>query len=160
MELRDFERDDEAALIALTIDVFRPFYEESFRAMVPLDVWTHQHGQWPEDYRQMVPSLHRPDQMKWCTVAIDEQEIAGYVAWLIEPERRHGKIDVLAVSSKNRRHGLGRRLCEHALTHMKNLQVEVVEVGTGGDEFHRPARALYSSMGFHLIPIAGYLRSI
>jgi hypothetical protein len=30
----------------------------------------------------------------------------------------------------------------------------VVEVGTGGDDFHAPARALYESLRFHLVPVA------
>lgn len=43
---------------------------------------------------------------------------------------------------------------------MKTNGVEVIEIGTGGDDFHAPARHLYESLGFSLIPVAAYLRTI
>jgi hypothetical protein len=38
--------------------------------------------------------------------------------------------------------------------------VEVVQIGTGGDPFHAPARALYERLGFTQVPVAVYLRAI
>jgi hypothetical protein len=43
---------------------------------------------------------------------------------------------------------------------MREQNVEVVSLGTGGDWFHAPARALYESLGFHLVPVAVYMRSL
>ena len=43
---------------------------------------------------------------------------------------------------------------------MKADGVEVVELGTGEDAFHTPARALYESLGFLKVPIAGYIKKI
>ena len=79
---------------------------------------------------------------------------------MIDAERRHGEIDPLAVREHARRSGVGRALCEHAMTAMREQGVEVVSLGTGGDWFHAPARALYESLGFHLVPVAVYLRAI
>ena len=46
MQIRSFRSTDLSTLVDITIEVFGPFYEESFRAMVPPDVFTHQHGSW------------------------------------------------------------------------------------------------------------------
>jgi hypothetical protein len=43
---------------------------------------------------------------------------------------------------------------------MREQGIEVVELGTGGDDFHAPARALYESLGFHLVPVSVYLRGL
>ncbi len=43
---------------------------------------------------------------------------------------------------------------------MREQDVEVVSLGTGGDWFHGPARALYESLDFHLVPVAVYMRAL
>ncbi len=55
---------------------------------------------------------------------------------------------------------MGRQLCLHAIDAMKQSGVDVVGIGTGDDAFHSAARALYESLGFTKIPIAGYLKKI
>ena len=161
MLIRPFQPADLAVLVDLTIEVFGPFYEESPGAMVPPDVYEHQHGSWADDYRDEVPKLHDPVHHKHVLVAeTDTQEIVGYIGWVIDPDRRHGDIDMVGVRESARGHGLGRRLCEEALRHMREQEVEVVGVGTGADPFHAPARGLYESLGFHLIPVARYLRAL
>ena len=70
------------------------------------------------------------------------------------------QIYLLAVSPLHRRQGIGRRLCEHAIARMRAAGVEVVEIGTGGDPFHAPARALYAALGFTQVPVAVFLGAI
>ena len=79
---------------------------------------------------------------------------------MIDPERRHGEIDTVAVRESARGNGVVRALCEHAMNAMREQSVEVVEIGTGGDDFHAPARALYESLDFHLVPVAVYMRGL
>jgi len=161
MHIRSFQPSDLPALIDLTIEVFGPFYEQSFRSMVPPDVFVHQHGSWADDYRASVPELHDPSAHKHVVAAeTDTGEIVGYVGWVIDPKRRHGEIDTVAVRESARGKGIGRALCEHAMGRMREQGVEVVELGTGGDGLYAPARALYESLGFHLVPVAVYMRSL
>jgi ribosomal protein S18 acetylase RimI-like enzyme len=162
MEIRPYQSADLPTLVDLTIEVFGPFYEQSFRSMVPADVFLHQHGSWADDYRESVPKLHDPDHHKHVSVAVGDTGgmILGYIAWVIDPERRHGDIDIVAVRESARGRGVGRRLCEEAMRFMRERNIEVVGLGTGGDSFHAPARALYESLGFHLIPVAVYMRAL
>jgi ribosomal protein S18 acetylase RimI-like enzyme len=89
-------------------------------------------------------------------VADDAGEIVGYVAWTIDPVRRHGSVELLAVAVANRREHVGRSLCEAAFEGMRAAGAEVVEIGTGGDDFHTPARAFYESLGLLKVPVAVY----
>ena len=82
------------------------------------------------------------------------------MAWNSARQPDHGLIYLLAVRSPYRRDHVGQRLCRHAIDAMQAGGVRVVEVGTGGDDFHVGARALYESLGFLKVEIAGYIRTI
>jgi ribosomal protein S18 acetylase RimI-like enzyme len=160
MLIRSFVQHDLARLTELTIDTFRPFYEDSFRPLVGEVVFANQHGNWRDDYRKQVAELHDPSQHKYVDVAETNDDIAGYVAWNVDPARRNGTITILAVAAQHRRHHVGTALCEHAFDAMRSRGAEVVEIGTGGDPFHAPARALYERLGCTQLPVAVYYRHL
>ena len=61
----------------------------------------------------------------------------------------------------HRREHIGTALCDQAFSDMKEKDVEVVTIGTGGtDAFHAPARALYESLGFVPWQVAVYFRQL
>ena len=160
MVIRTYVQSDLARLTELTIETFRPFYEDSFRPLVGDLVFTIQHGNWRDDYRRQVAELHDPDNDKYVAVADDDGVLAGYVAWTVTPARRHGIITILAVGTEHRRANLGTALCEHAFTAMRTQGAAMVEIGTGGEDFHAPARALYESLGCTKLPVAVYFRTL
>ncbi|MEU6133177.1 GNAT family N-acetyltransferase [Saccharopolyspora sp. NPDC047091] len=160
MLIREFVADDLSTLIDLTIRTFRPFYEDVFRPLVGEVVFTHQHGAWREDYHDQVAALHAPERNAHVAVAVGEDGITGYVAWSVEPPRRNGTITLLAVDDQHRARGVGAALCEHAFAEMRARGAEVVEIGTGGDAFHAPARALYERLGCTPLPVVAYYRRL
>jgi ribosomal protein S18 acetylase RimI-like enzyme len=160
MLVRSLTRHDLPRLTELTIDTFRPFYEDSFRPLVGDIVFANQHGDWRADYRTQVAGLHDPDSHRYVAVAETGGTIAGYVAWCGDPVRRDGSITILAVDAAHRRHQVGAALCEHAFDALRTLGAEVVRIGTGGDPFHAPARALYESLGCVRLPVAVYYREL
>jgi ribosomal protein S18 acetylase RimI-like enzyme len=162
VNIRSYHPDDLNALTDLTIDTFGPFYENHFRPLVGEVIFHHQHGQWADDYRAQVPALHDPAAHKHVAVAeTSDGAVAGYIAWRVDPARRHGDIVILAAAAAHRRDHLGTALCEYAFDDMTRKNVEVVAVGTGGtDSFHAPARALYESMGCVPVHVAVYFRQL
>jgi ribosomal protein S18 acetylase RimI-like enzyme len=150
---------DIPTLVELTIETFRPFYEDYVHVMLGDDLFRHQHGRWEQDYRDEVPALHDPPAGRQVAVAEIAGILVGYVAWRIE-RPAHGEIHLLAVAATDRRQHLGRELCLHAIQTMKTAGVEAVEIGTGGDPFHAPARSLYENLGFTRIPTTAYLKLI
>jgi ribosomal protein S18 acetylase RimI-like enzyme len=160
MFIRSYVHSDLSPLIELTIETFGPFYEDSFRPLVGETVFAIQHGNWRDDYHKLVPGLHAPDEHKYVAVAEANDVLVGYVAWAVDPARRHGTITILAVAAEDRRENLGTALCEHAFDAMREQGAVMVEIGTGGDDFHAPARALYESLGCIQLPVAVYFRNL
>ena len=160
MFIRPFADSDLSTLIELTIETFRPFYDVYVRALLGEEIFRHQHGEWEQDYRNDVPTLHDPAAGRHVAVGEVGGTIGGYVSWRFGEKSDHGQIYLLAVAAPYRGRGLGHELCGHAIEHMKADGVEVVEIGTGDDAFHGAARALYEDLGFTKIPIAGYLMKI
>lgn len=160
MHIRPFQESDLETLISLTIETFRPFYEDYLHPLLGDEVFRHQHGEWQQDYRDEVPGLHDPGAGRHVAVAEIDQATAGYVAWKPDERPNSGRIYILAVASSRRRQKVGRDLCLHAIHAMKADGIRVVGVGTGDDAFHASARALYEHLGFTKIPIAGYLKKI
>jgi ribosomal protein S18 acetylase RimI-like enzyme len=93
-------------------------------------------------------------------VAALEGVIAGHVGWEIDPTRERGTVTILAVDARHRGDRLATELCEHAFGHMRAHGAVYVEIATGGDEFHAPARALYESLGCTRLPVAVYFREL
>jgi ribosomal protein S18 acetylase RimI-like enzyme len=160
MLIRTFTQHDLARLTELTIETFGPYYEDHFRPLVGEVVFANQHGAWREDYHVLVAGLDDPERHKHVAVAEDGTDIVGYVAWSVDPARRNGTVTILAVAGAHRRRNTGTALCEHAFAAMRRDGAEVVEIGTGGDPFHAPARALYERLGCTPLPVTVYYRTL
>lgn len=160
MRIRPYDQSDQARLAELTIETFGPFHENHFRPLVGEAIFANQHGNWRDDYRKEVAELHDPVQHKYVAVAEADGVMAGYVAWSVDPARHNGNISHLAVAPGERRHRVGTALCEHAFREMRKLGAKVAHIGTGGDAFHAPARALYESLGCVPYPVAVYYRQL
>lgn len=160
MLIRAYRQNDLAPLTELTIATFRPFYEDTFRPLVGEFVFANQHGAWRDDYREELAGLHAPDRHAYVAVAEAGDAVAGYVAWTADPARRNGTITHLAVAPDHRRRHTGTALCDHAFDHLRAVGAEVVQISTGGDPFHAPARALYESLGCTPLPLVSYTRRL
>jgi ribosomal protein S18 acetylase RimI-like enzyme len=160
MKLRTFQAGDLDRLIDLTIEIFGPYFEESFRSIVGDPVMRTMHGDWREDYRKQLPELHAPDAHRYVAVAEHDGVIVGFVAWQTHPEKGYGQVDFVAVAPSHRRRGLADELCRHAFADMKDRGMRVVEIGTGGDPFHAPARAFYESLGMTAFPVVFYYQEL
>jgi ribosomal protein S18 acetylase RimI-like enzyme len=162
MHIRSALPGDLPALVDLTIAAFRPLFETDLpRALDPL-VYAHDHGSWEAGYRQQVPALLDPEADRVITLAEDGEGSGrplGYVGWQVNPDGS-GRLEMVAVHPQARRLGVGTAVCRAALTELKRRGVSVVHVGTGGDDFHAPARHLYESLGFTGYPVVDYTRSI
>jgi GNAT superfamily N-acetyltransferase len=71
---------------------------------------------------------------------------------------RMGVIEIIGVDPDYQRRGISSRLTEFAAEHMRSHGMDIAVVETGGDPGHAPARAVYETAGFTLLPIARYFR--
>jgi ribosomal protein S18 acetylase RimI-like enzyme len=158
MHIRRFAAADLSRLLDITIETFRPYHEGYLRTLLGDVLFQHQHGHWEQDYRDELPTLHDPGAGRRISVAEIDDRIVGFVAWNVNTDRRQGEIYLLAVDATARGQHVGSKLCTYAIEQMNAEGIFAVQIGTGGDPFHAPARALYESLGFIKIPTSAYLR--
>jgi ribosomal protein S18 acetylase RimI-like enzyme len=158
MHIRDCTTHDIPALIELTIATFRPLFTGTLMDLRP-EVTEHDHGRWEDDYRAEVPALFAPHEDRFITLAEHDGEVLGYVGWDIT-DSTSGRLQMVAVHPDARGQGVARALCTAAIGQLQQRGVAVVHIGTGGDAFHAPARALYESLGFIPYPTVDYARAI
>ncbi|MEL4504789.1 GNAT family N-acetyltransferase [Luteococcus sp. H138] len=162
MNIRDYQPSDYAQLLILTCETFQPFYEQSFPAYMDhgAELVGHQHGHWREDYQRQLPQLLPPDGPGRAVVAVEDGQLLGYVIWRPDSRPDHAHVEILAVAVDARRRGLAESLMNRAMDDMRADGRRFVELGTGGDDFHAPARQLYERLGFHAMPLVVYLRQL
>ena len=160
MLIRSFDESDRARLTELTIETFRPIFEDVYPALLGEVIFANQWRNWREDYHTEVAGLHDPQAHKFVAVAEVDGAIAGYTGWRVDPDTKYACIEILAVDAGHRRSHVGAALCEHAFAQMRALGAEMVEIRTGADDFHTPARALYESLGCIQYPTAAYYREL
>jgi ribosomal protein S18 acetylase RimI-like enzyme len=160
MRIRPFAAPDISRLVDITIESFRPFFDDYVHPLLGDELFQYQHGHWKDDYRRDIPTLHAPAAGRHLAVAEVDDSISGFVSWKVGARPDYGQIYLLAVLGGHRRRHLGRALCEHATSEMRADGVSVVGIGTGDDVFHAPARAFDESLGFTKIPTAAYLRTL
>ena len=159
MLIRNYEHADLRALIDLTIETFRPLFEQYLPTLISPAVLDHDHGHWQADYEAEVPSLHDPSRQRFITVAECDGAILGYVGWQVNDTS--SRLEMVAVHPRARRQGVADALCRHVLDELKQAGAVVVHIGTGGtDQFHAPARELYESLGFTGLPVMDYTKAL
>ena len=159
MLIRFMSPSDVPTVVQLAIEAFGPFHEQSFRPAVGEAVFANQDAGWRDEYAEQIPRLHNPAEHRYAALA-EAGAVAGFVAWTVSPAARNGEITHVAVSAAHRRGGLGAALCEHAFAQLKQAGAEVVTIGTGGDDFHAPARELYARLGCTPFPLVTYYRTL
>ena len=120
MHIRPFADRDLPSLINLTIETFRALLTRA--TSIPYWATTCSGTSTASGNRTTetsLPSLHDPAAGRHVAVAQTDADIVGYVAWQPGDRPASGQIAMLAVSSSQRRHGVGRRLCLHAIHEMK-----------------------------------------
>ena len=159
MNIRDFSASDLPGLVDLTIEAFRPLFEQHLPDQLTPRVFSHDHGDWEGDYRKEVPTFHDPTNDRFITLAEEERQFLGYVGWNIT-EGDSGRLEMVAVHPTAQRRGVGTALCRDVVEKLRSRGATVVHIGTGGDAFHAPARRLYESLGFTGYPVVDYTKAL
>ena len=94
------------------------------------------------------------------SVAEGDTALVGFVCVVLRPIEKTGEIDLIAVDPAAQRQRIGTALVERAITQIKGADCSLVEVATGGDPGHAPARALYEQAGFTPLPLVRYYRLV
>ena len=158
--LRPLTDADVDAVVALSLDAWAPVFA-SFEAVLGSRVYRLVYPDWRTAQAAAVAQVCRSEDVDaW--VADVEGAPVGFVAvrWTEEDATPVGEVEMIAVAPAHQRAGIAGRLLEHAVTEIAGRGVPLAVIGTGGDDGHAPARALYERHGFTALPLMRYYRAL
>jgi GNAT superfamily N-acetyltransferase len=94
-------------------------------------------------------------------VAVRGEAMVGFAAArVVDPGRRIGEVHIVGVDPRAQRTGVGAALVRHAEDWLREQDMTVVFIGTGGDPGHAPARSLYASLGYRPFPVIQHYKRL
>jgi GNAT superfamily N-acetyltransferase len=155
--IRQFEANDLDAVVAFSLRAWEPVFA-SVRNVLGDDVFLRLHPDWRASQADAVTSSCTSNDRD-VFVAVADGRAVGFVAVALNAfHDRMGWIEIIGVDPDYQRRGIGTRLTEAALEHMKNRGMDIAVVETGGDPGHGPARAAYEAAVFTPLSIVRYFR--
>jgi ribosomal protein S18 acetylase RimI-like enzyme len=152
--IRPLTPADTAAVVAFSLRAWAPVFE-SFRTVLGDRVYQALYPDWSAAQARDVEAVCEDDTAKvW--VAEQGGRPVGFVAVRIDADAQTGEICMLAVDPLVQRQGIGTALTSFAVQQLRDAGVGLVEVGTGGDPGHAPARRVYEKAGFVGLPLVRY----
>ena len=157
IQIRSFSGDDLDAIVEFSLRAWAPVFA-SVRNVLGDDVFLRLHPDCKADQAASVRSnCTRGDRDVF--VAVVDGRPVGFAAVALDAfHEGMGVIDIIGVDPEYQRRGIGSRLTEVAIDHMRREGMDIAVVETGSDPGHAPARAVYEEAGFTLLPISRYFR--
>ena len=160
LSLRPIRSEDLPELQRIRRLAFAPIFE-SFRSLVGEEIAPIAFATAEEEQANHLAEICATDSGHHVLAAIDGGEMVGFVSFTVDPAKRKGELGLNAVAPAHSGRGTGTWMYESALARIKALGAEVVEVGTGGDPAHAPARRAYEKAGFsRAIPGVHFYRKL
>jgi ribosomal protein S18 acetylase RimI-like enzyme len=156
--LRSLTDADVDAVVAFSLDAWAPVFA-SFAQVVGPRVFGLVHPDWRTAQAAAVAQVCRSLDA-W--VADVDGTPVGFVAvrWTQEDATPVGEVEMIAVAPGHQRAGIASRLLDRAVAEIAGRGVPLAVIGTGGDDGHAPARALYERHGFTGLPLVRYYRAL
>jgi ribosomal protein S18 acetylase RimI-like enzyme len=157
IDIRPFVDDDLEAVVEFSLRAWEPIFV-SVQSVLGDEVFLRLHPDWQESQADAVRSICTNDDRDVFVAVVDSRPV-GFVAVALNAfHDRMGAIEIVGVDPDFQRAGVGARLTEFALDHMRERGMDIAVVETGGDPGHAPARGLYRATGFTVLPIARYFQ--
>ena len=157
--IRPFEDRDADAVVDLSLRAWAPVFA-SLEQALGSEIFRRQHPDWREDQRRAVEDACTAKKGRVWVAEVGASAVGFVAIELHHPERSMGEISMLAVDPDYQGGGIGTTLTEFALDRLKDAEMTVAMVETGGDPGHAPARRVYEKAGYTLLPIARYFKNL
>ena len=158
----EFTRFDERHLqevLELSIRAWRPVFPAMQREMPSYIYDAFYPEGWETRQRTDIAAVCR-DKETDVWVAHLDGTLCGFIGLRVHDEDSMGEIYVLAVDPDCQRRGVGSALIAFAFDWMREQNLAMAMVETGGDQGHAPSRATYEHAGFERLPVARYFRKL
>lgn len=166
--IRPLRADDVETVVSFAIRSWEPVFE-SFAKILGPGLFKSAYPDWRASQATAIRDNCQPEKNP-CWVAEIESEIEGEiegeadgraVGWLaLVRDGSTANIEMLAVDPDHQGKGIATELIGTAMAEAHALGCERIEVWTGGDPGHEPARRTYEKAGFTALPIVHYYREL
>jgi ribosomal protein S18 acetylase RimI-like enzyme len=158
--IRPLTESDVDAVVAFSLDAWAPVFA-SFEQVMGSRVYRLVYPDWRTAQAAAVADVCRTDGIDVWVADVDDGPV-GFVAvrWTEEDATPVGEVEMIAVAPSHQRAGIASRLLERAVAEIAARGVPLAVIGTGGDDGHAPARALYERHGFTGLPLVRYYRAL
>jgi ribosomal protein S18 acetylase RimI-like enzyme len=148
---RRIEEDDVEEVVAFSLVAWEPVFA-SFERVLGKELFERMRPDWKTEQRNLIESVCK-DPSKEVWVAEQDGSIVGFTALQVNDDTGIGEVYLVAVVPERQRSGVGTALNEFAFERLKDAGMEFVEVHTGSDPGHAPARRSYEKAGFEAIDL-------
>ena len=158
--IRPYEAPDYERVLDICVSAFTPVYQ-GFEKALGNEIFSHRYHDWQEQYADYLGKVSDAGPAVKVYVVADEDALVAFIFTIMDHERKIGEIGLNAVDPAHQGRGVGKMMYEFALEDLKKRGAEIAYVGTGGDEAHAPARAVYKAVGFDkAIPSTHFFRKL
>ena len=158
--VRPLKDRDVEAVVDLSLRAWAPVFE-SLGRVLGSELFQRQHPDWREDQRRAVEDVLTGGENRVWVAEDGAGSVVGFVAVrLHHPERDMGETTMLAVDPDHHGRAVGTTLTKFALDRLRDADMKVAMVETGGDPGHAAARRTYEKAGYTLLPIARYFKNL
>ena len=153
------QRDaDIAAIVAFSLRAWQPVFESMARVLGPrLNRLVC--PDWAASQARAVEEVCRDEAMTVWVAEIDARPL-GFIAVVFHSAPDSAEIEMIAVDPDHQNRGIGSALLGHASDRISAAGVRLVQLGTGGDPGHAPARHTYEKAGFTPLPLVRYYKEL
>jgi GNAT superfamily N-acetyltransferase len=149
---------DIAAIVALSLRAWRPVFESMARVLgTRLNRLVY--PDWAAGQARAVEEVCRDESMKVWVAEVDGRPV-GFAAVAFRSDPDSAEIEMIAVDPGQQNLGIGSALLACAFDWISAAGVNLVQLGTGGDPGHAPARHTYEKAGFTPLPLVRYYKEL
>jgi len=159
LHIRPVNDEDIAELVRLSLLAWEPVFV-SFNQLLGGDIYQLIWPDWKTSQREAVESVCKDGEKTIVWVAEMEDEVRGFIAYVLDFKSKVGEVQLLAVHPDYQNLGIGTELNKFALEKMKASEMKMARVETGGDPSHAPARRSYEKAGYTRLPLVRYFQDL
>jgi len=149
---------DIEAIVALSLRAWQPVFESMGRVLGPR-INRLVYPDWAAGQARAVEDVCRDESMTVWVAEVGARP-AGFVAVVFRDNPPSAEIEMIAVDPDQQNQGIASALLDHASGWLSAAGVRLVQLGTGGDPGHAPARRTYEKAGFTALPLVRYYKEL
>ena len=159
LSIRPVSHDDIEALVQLSLLAFTPV-SHSFEQVLGARIYPLIYPDWDRQQREEVERVCKDEAKNFVWIAEVDGMITGFIAYTLNSENKTGEVELLAVHPGYQNRGIGTELNNFVLEKLKESDMKIAVVATGGDPGHAPARRSYEKAGYTALPLVRYYKDL